>query len=172
MDERGKYDGKGRPDGEWKWYFETGQLKREESFKNGQEHGWLTEYNDSGAVILKGEFVDGKEEGEWIYEIGDHREVGNYEYGAKMGVWKHTYLTTDKLKFEGEYFDDLPQNKHTWYFDSGQKMLEGKYVSGVKEGEWRRYNDDGTILISIEYKSGIEDKVDGVKMKEVEKSGE
>ena len=51
-------------------------------------------------------------------------------------------------------------------------MLEGKYVSGVKEGEWRRYNDDGTILISIEYKSGIEDKVDGVKMKEVEKSGE
>ena len=53
VDERGKYDGKGRPDGEWKWYFETGQLKREEIFKNGQEHGWLTEYNDSGAVILR-----------------------------------------------------------------------------------------------------------------------
>ena len=165
-EQKGKYDRKGRPEGQWKWFYENSQLLREETFRNGVENGWLIECSDSGDVITKGEYIDGKEEGEWLYEIGDHREVGKYEYGAMMGEWIHTYLSTDKTKFEGEYFDDLPNEKHVWYYENGQKMLEGEYVSGVKDGEWRRYNEDGTVLISIEYNYGVEVKVDGVKMKE------
>ena len=167
-EQTGRYTAKAKPEGEWKWYYDNGQLLREESFVNGEENGWLIEYGDTGQIITKGEYIKGKEEGEWLYEIGDHKEQGSYEYGAKMGVWKHTYLNSGEEKFEGEFFDDLEQGKHVWYYPSGQKMLEGKYTSGVKEGDWRRYNEDGTLLISIEYNSGIEVKVDGVKMKEIE----
>lgn len=166
IEQKGKYDPKGRPDGLWNWFYENGQLLKEETYRNGQENGWSIEYSDSGYVMTKGEYIDGKEEGEWIYEIGDHKEVGSYEYGAMMGEWIHTYLSTGKTKFIGEFFDDLPNEKHVWYYENGQKMLEGKYISGVKDGEWRRYNQYGTILISIEYNSGQEVKVDGVKMKE------
>ncbi len=168
-EQKGRYDSKGRPEGEWKWFYENSQLLREETFRNGIENGWLIEYSDSGAVITKGEYIEGKEQGEWLYEIGDHREVGNYLYGAMMGEWIHTYLSTEKTKFEGKYYNDLPNEKHIWYYENGYKMLEGVYVSGVKDGEWRRYNEAGTVLISIEYNSGVEVKVDGVKMKETSK---
>jgi antitoxin component YwqK of YwqJK toxin-antitoxin module len=59
----------------------------------------------------------------------------------------------------------LEQGEHTWYYDTGAKMLEGEFVSGVKEGEWIRYNRDGSIFVNIEYQSGQEIKVDGYKLK-------
>ena len=165
IEQKGKYNAKGKPTGKWVWYYENGNLLREETFENGLEDGWLIEYSDTGKVITKGEYIDGLEEGEWFIEVGDHHEEGNYEAGMKQGVWKHYYLSSGKLRFEGSYFDDLPQDKHVWYYDNGVKMLDGKFVSGVKEGEWRRYNRDGSVFVTIEYSSGNEIKVDGVKLK-------
>ena len=147
------------------WYFENGQILKEESYKGGKEEGWSIEYNDTGKVILRGEYVNGLPEGDWFYEIGDHLEEGKYEYGLKQGTWKHTYLSNGQLRFKGEFFDDAPQGKHVWYFDNGNKMLEGEYISGIKDGEWRRYYSDGTIMMTIEYESGTETKVDGSKLK-------
>lgn len=170
IEQRGIYNNKGRPNGLWKWYYETGELLREETFRGGKENGWLIEYSDTGSVITKGEFVDGLEEGVWFIEIGDHYEEGEYQSGLKMGPWKHTYLSNNKIRFEGEYFDDLEEGVHTWYYDTGAKMLQGKYVSGVKEGIWNRYKKDGTIYISIEYRGGREVRVDGLKLKFEENS--
>lgn len=165
IEQRGKYSSKGKPDDKWKWFYQSGQLMREETFKNGKENGWLIEYSDSGKVVTKGEYVDGLEEGEWFYEMGDHYQSGRYEYGLKQGIWKQIFLSTGKTRFEGEFFDDLAQGKHTWYYDTGVKKLEGKYVSDVKEGEWKRYNIDGTVFVTIEYSSGKEVKVDGLKLR-------
>ena len=165
IEQKGKYSSKGKPNEKWKWFYPSGQIMREETFKNGKEDGWLIEYSDTGKVITKGEYVDGLEDGEWFYEMGDHYQSGRYEYGLKQGVWKHIYLTTDKTRFEGEFFDDLAQGKHTWYYDTGVKQLEGKFISDVKEGEWKRYNPDGTVFVTIEYSSGKEIKVDGMKLK-------
>lgn len=169
-EQRGLYSAKGKPNGKWKWYYESGKILREETFRNGKENGWLIEYSDTGKVITRGEFIDGKEEGDWLYEIGDHLEQGVYEAGMKQGKWEHFYLSNGEKRFEGEYFDDFEQEKHIWYFDSGKKMLEGKFISGVKEGEWRRYNIDGTVMVTIEYQSDLEIKVDGIKIKLAEKA--
>lgn len=165
LEQKGKYGKKGLPEGTWNWFYEDGQLLREETFRSGKENGWLIEYDPSGKIITKGEYVDGKEEGDWLIEVGDHQEMGKYEYGLKQGEWQHYYLSNGALRFEGSFFDDLPQDKHTWYYDTGVKMLEGNYVSGVQDGEWRRYNPDGTVFVSIEYSSGNEVKVDGLKLK-------
>jgi len=165
VQQKGTYAAKGKPDGEWTWFYETGDLLRKETFSIGKENGWLIEYSDSGNVITKGEYVNGKEEGEWFIEVGDHHEEGMYEGGLKQGVWKHYFLSNDALRFEGAYFDGVEQDKHVWYYDSGVKMLEGKFVSGVKEGEWRRYDRDGSVFVNIEYSSGVEIKVDGIKLK-------
>lgn len=165
VEAKGKYTGESKPDGQWRWFYENGVNMRDEVFTNGKENGWLSEYNDTGKVVVKGEYRNGKEEGEWLFEIGDHREVGTYEAGLKTGIWKHYYLSNNALRFEGEFFDDLEQGKHTWYFDSGEKMVEGKYVSGVKEGSWKRYAPDGTVLLDIEYRGGVEHKVDGQRLR-------
>jgi antitoxin component YwqK of YwqJK toxin-antitoxin module len=165
LEQKGKYGDKGLPTGEWTWYYESGAVQLTESFRAGKEHGIHIEYNDTGKVVSKGEFVNGLEEGEWFYEFGDHYEEGLYEEGMRQGIWKHYYLSNGRLRFEGSYFDDLPMNKHTWYYDTGVKMLEGSYVSGVQEGEWKRFNEDGSLFVTIEYNSGQEVKVDGLKLK-------
>lgn len=164
VEQRGKYAAKEKPDGNWRWFYEDGDIMREEAFKQGKEHGWLIEYADSGKVITKGEYLDGNEEGEWFYEIGDHQEIGVYEYGLRQGVWEHRYLSNNEMRYKGEFFDGLEQGEHIWYYDNGVKMLKGDYVSGVKEGEWIRYNRDGSIFVTIEYQSGQEVKVDGYKI--------
>ncbi|MEX2596927.1 MAG: hypothetical protein WEC59_08355 [Salibacteraceae bacterium] len=165
IQQRGVYSSKEQPEGKWKWFYENGNILREEDFKQGKEHGWLIEYSDTGKIISRGEFVNGLEEGEWFYEVGDHLEEGSYEGGLKQGEWTHSFISTGKQRFFGYYFDGLEQGEHIWFYDNGNKMLEGKYVSGVKEGEWRRYNKDGSIFVTIEYQSGREIKVDGFKIK-------
>jgi len=161
--EKGRYTDLGKTDGKWIWYYENGAILREETFRNGKENGPLVEYNDTGKIIIRGQFLDGKQEGEWVFEVGDHKEIGVFENGYKQGEWNHYFLTNGQKRFQGEFFDDLAQGKHTWFYDNGQKRLEGKFVSGVKEGPWRRYNLDGTIFLEIEYQSGREAKVDGQK---------
>jgi uncharacterized protein len=169
LQESGSYGQKEKLEGKWKWFYENGQILLVEDYKNGKEDGISIEYNDTGKVVAQGEYVNGLEEGEWFYEIGDHLEEGRYEYGLKQGVWKHTYVTTREVRFEGEFYDDLPQGKHVWYYDTGIKRLEGEYISGIKDGLWRRFDKEGSILISIDYQSGNEVKVDGYKLKFEEK---
>jgi len=164
--QRGKFDKKGLPTGKWVWFYKTEQLLREEYFRNGREDGKLVEYSDSGTVITEGEYIDGLEEGEWVLTVGDHTEKGEYRDGNRHGIWEHHHIGTTKLMFQGEYFDGVPEGKHSYYFSTGKKMLEGKYAAGVKQGEWKRYYGDGQVMVTIEYRDGEERKIDGFKLKE------
>jgi antitoxin component YwqK of YwqJK toxin-antitoxin module len=114
---------------------------------------------------LKGFFVDGLEDGEWIMDMGDYREAGSFIEGLKQGEWKHYYITSNKLRFKGNYVEGFPDGKHVFYYESGKKMLEGKYQMGDKQGEWKRYNEDGLLFLTIDYKDGRDNKLDGRKIK-------
>jgi len=50
-----------------------------------------TEFDLKGNIIVRGEYLEGKEEGFWLYEYGDHREEGEYKAGMRSGLWKHFY---------------------------------------------------------------------------------
>ena len=163
LEEVGKYTTNERPDGLLKWYYENGQLLREETFIKGKEEGDYIEYDESGKVVVKGQYIEGLEEGEWISEEGDTNEVGAYELGMKKGIWT-VYYDNGELSFEGEYSNGDPIGKHIYYYKNGRKMLEGKYEAGEKVGEWKRYNEDGTPLLSIEYNAGVEKRYDGQKI--------
>lgn len=54
-----------------------------ESYLNGKSEGISTEYDETGKIIIQGEYVDGLEEGQWKYLLGDHREEGNYRGGMR-----------------------------------------------------------------------------------------
>jgi len=72
---------------------------------------------------------------------------------------------TDSLTlFKGNFLDDLPEGKHTYYWDNGKVRDEGTYVAGKKEGDWIKYNYDGTLFLIITYRNGIETRYDGVKI--------
>lgn len=167
----GKYAKGEKPEGRWLWFHENGNTWREEFFQNGLEEGEITEYNDTGKIVAKGEYLDGEKEGLWVYESGDSREEGSYKAGKKDGEWKEYYLENrefnkkSQLSFIGNFVDGYPDGKHIYYHPNGKKKLEGRYTTGVQEEEWHRYNEDGLLILSILYENGVEKKLNGVKVK-------
>ncbi len=165
IEQTGKYGAGGRERGEWRWYFNNGDLHRVENFRKGLEDGPLTEYNSAGKVVLQGDFIDGLETGPWYIEMGDYKEEGAFIDGQRHGEWIHTYLRNDEVAYEGEYIDGNAHGKHTWYYPNGKKMLEGKYEMGLKDGDWKRYNEQGIIMLTITYKEGADKRVDGKRLR-------
>jgi len=164
IEQTGTYLKNEKPDGEWKWYHDNDSLWKDENYSNGLENGLMTEYSDSGTVITKGEYVDGLEEGPWLYQWGDTRVEGSYKEGGRVGVWKYFY-DNGNPSFIGKFLDDNADGKHTYYWDNGKIKEEGLYIMGKREGDWYKFNYDGTLFLTTTYKNGIEIKYDGVKIK-------
>jgi antitoxin component YwqK of YwqJK toxin-antitoxin module len=171
IEQTGRFNKQGKPEGIWKWFYENGKLLREENYHNGLKDGLLTEYDEDGIVVQEGEFLNGEEDGPWFYLTGDDYIKGTYREGQRNGMW-YTYSlsrnsgkTDSLILFKGNFIDDLPDGKHSWFWDNGKVHDEGFFVVGKKEGEWTLYNSDGTLFLVTTYKDGVEVKFDGVKIK-------
>ncbi|MFA8299481.1 MAG: toxin-antitoxin system YwqK family antitoxin [Hyphomicrobiales bacterium] len=94
--------------------------------------------------------------------------------GKRQGAWKG-YDPMGALKFVGQFKDDKPYGKFTYYYTNGKTkavtqfapngkdattelfhkngviMARGKYLNQQREGEWRFYSDYDSALISTEH---------------------
>jgi len=175
IEQQGKYDKKGRPQGLWQWFYDSGNLLREETYLNGKREGVMTEWSNSGndisvntieaKIITKGEYIDGMKEGKWFYQIQDYREEGMYKNDQKDGPWESYYVDNNQVRFAGKFIEGLPAGKHSFYFHDGKRKEEGLYIVGNKNGNWEYYNPDGTILLTVTFKNNREIKFDGMKVK-------
>ena len=156
---------RGEPDGEWIWYHENEELWRVENYFNGREDGKSIEYNDTGAVIAEGSYVDGYREGDWFFQINDHREEGSYFEGQRTGVWRSYYLSNNQLRFEGRYESGLKNGDFVFYYDNGQVRRRGQYLGDKRDGLWEFFTESGERIITIEYDEGEEVKYNGEKIK-------
>ncbi len=172
VEQKGKYDKKGEAQQVWDWYYDNGNLLREENYLNDALDGSTTEYDDAGKVITKGQYLDGQKEGEWVYEMGDYKEIGNYKGDRRDGTWKHFYTPSGKIRFEGNFVDGNPDGKHIYYYPNGKVKEEGKYTVGRKDGNWEYYNEEGIKQLTILYKDDVEIKFDGVKVKPTQEETE
>ena len=168
IEQEGFYDAAGRYTGKWKWYYENGKILRTEEFRKGLEDGYLEEFDIIGNFITKGEYIDGEKEGEWFYELNDHKEEGKYRYGQRNGYWEFNY-PNGKPSFEGNYVDGQPEGTHKYYYESGILEREENYSYGLKDGKWKWYNTFGEETLTILYKDDVEKKIDGKKVKSEKK---
>ncbi len=161
IEQQGMYNNNGNAEGEWKWYFSNGNELLVQNFQDGLEEGFLIEYDDTGKVITKGEFIEGQETGLWYYNINNYVAEGKYIDGKRDGLWKE-YYPDGKLKFSGSYVEENPNGKHTHYWDNGKMEEIGNYVMGKREGEWLKYEYEGNLFLKNYYRNGRELKYDGV----------
>ncbi|MBE7441571.1 MAG: toxin-antitoxin system YwqK family antitoxin [Flavobacteriales bacterium] len=163
LEQKGKYLAEEKFTGLWQWYYPNGQLLRSENFRKGLEDGFMEEYDENGVLITKGEYFDGLKEGEWFYELGDHKELGIYKNNERDGLWKF-YYPTNKLNFEGKFVEGIADGKHLYYYENGKLKKEEYYLMGIKTGSWRSYNELGELIVTINFKNGEEYKLDGTKL--------
>jgi len=165
LEQKGKYDKKGRTQGVWKWFYENGALLREETYVNGKREGQLTDYDEQGKIILQGNFGENKMEGAWTYETPDYKELGNYAGGERDSIWKSFYMPTKVKRYEGRFSNGDPIGPHTMYHSTGKKMYAGNYVGGMRDGDWRFFDEYGMNYLTITYKNDIEIKWQGDKIR-------
>jgi uncharacterized protein len=162
LEQSGRYNNAGLPHGPWKWYHDNGNIKREENLVNGIHDGPIAEFSETGQVILKGQFITGEEDGQWVYELNDYRETGSYEYGKREGLWKG--FKNEKIAYEGNFIENMPDGLHIYYWENGKVRLRGRYISGKKEGDWYYYDEDGLRSLTIGYLDGEEIAINGMRI--------
>ena len=77
--------------GDCKSYFFTGNLKSEQSYINGKDHGDWIFYFSNGNIQTMGTFENGIKVGKWQYyhENGKIFKENFYsDIGTKIGLWK------------------------------------------------------------------------------------
>ncbi len=165
LQQEGYYNKLGNYDGEWRWYFRSGELRRTETFLNGREDGIMKEFDEMGNVVVSGEYMDGLEEGEWVYNVGDVIQKGEYRSGMRYGTWRIS-SKEGNIIFKGDFIDDNPNGRHLHYWDNGNLKDDATWLMGQRHGEWTKYNYLGEPIISISYRNGVELKYDGIQIED------
>ena len=151
----GEYNAKGQKEGEWKWFYPNGNLLMVENYEDGELEGNFVEYDENENEITQGQYIEGQEDGVWLYVRGNAKERGSYYEGMRTGTWK-TWYDDGKLASEIHYEQDLPDGKYVTYWPSGQQKVVGRYITGERAGIWYKYNEEGALIFSTTYKDGME----------------
>jgi len=89
----------GRKDGIWKYFYKKGQIKTVEEYKDCKLN-FITGYFDNGNFKFKGNCVKGQSDGEWIYWNVDGRLIlkGNYSNNLQVGEWTRLFPNGESMK--------------------------------------------------------------------------
>lgn len=171
LEQKGTYDKKGRAQGVWKWYYESGALIREESYINGKREGEMKDYDEEGKIILQGSYVDNMKEGKWTYQTADYLEYGSYTNDEPDSLWKSFYMPSKRKYFEGKFQAGVPVGLHQGFHPNGARKYVGNYISGMKDGDWRYFDENDFNYLTITFKNDIEIKWQGEKIRPTYEEG-
>ena len=164
--EQGQYRD-GRPDGVWTWFYPDGRLLIKENYASGVLDGPYLELSPQGDTVVKASYVEGSLDGKWFFQLGDYKQVGQYEAGRRNGEWRSYYMPEQKLMCVDYYEDGYREGKHKCYYPNGKIREIGHYISGKKNGIWNYYTEKGYLIYTITYNFGEPVKIDGKRLENV-----
>ena len=117
----------------------TGIIKAKAEGKNfeyyvtdGMKNGEFKITFENGNLIMKGNIVNDKNEGIWLY-----------------------YYPSGELESEGNFKNNKADSIWTWYFPNGRVKEKGYFVDGLREGNAKMYDELGNVSMENEYKQGV-----------------
>jgi uncharacterized protein len=148
----GTYNEKGQREGNWKYYYFTGQLKGEEIYRNGKQEGKETYYYSNGVVSSTYVYKDGQANGEHIsyYKNGALRAIEQLENGKLNGNCK-AFTKGGLLQSAIMYANDKRNGAFKTYYANGQVEMEGAYADDKMTGPYKAYYEDGVVSMVAQY---------------------
>lgn len=140
--------------GEWKHYYESGELKSEGGYLEGKMEGLWKFYAPKGELIQTGTFRQGLFHGEWIwyYLNGQLHRKEHYRTGKEHGMFEE-WDAAGKLILSGHYESGLKQGE--WFVDVNDHREQGKFIDGERNGEWIHTFPDGIEQFKGSYELGL-----------------
>ena len=142
--------------GEWKLYFETGELRAEGQYANDRQNGEWDFFFTTGKKEQVGNFRNGIMEGEWkwYFPSGNILREENYARGKPSGLCIQ-YSDSATIIAKGEYVEG--EREGQWIENVGDAREEGGYIMGWKNGLWKTYYNDGQLHHSGNFIQGNPD---------------
>jgi len=105
-----------------KEYYDNGQIKSVEYYKDGKKEGLWIRYFYNGNLSIKGNFKDNKQEGYWMsyYDNGQLYLDRIYKDGKLEGIWKSFYKN-GQLNYEWNYKEGELISQKCWD-ENGNKI--------------------------------------------------
>ena len=156
------YEGKFRnnkPIGEFKRYFEDGDLKAILVYEKDEESAKATLYHKNQIVAAEGSYFGKEKHGVWNYYSIKKQLIlsESYKKGLKHGKFVK-YHNNGKIAEESNWIENKQDGMWRLYFDSGRKKLETKYINGKRSGLYYVYYENGQLMVKGEY---LDDKRNG-----------
>lgn len=141
----GSFDENENRVGEWKNYYETGELMSQGQFVNDRQNGEWKFYFQNGKPEQVGNFNGGVAEGEWkwYFPSGNLLREEMYARGRPGGMSVQYSDSAATVIAKGEYVEG--EREGFWIENAGDAREEGNYVMGLKNGMWKTYYKDGQL---------------------------
>ena len=112
-------------------YYEYGQKKIEETWKDGKKERLKTRWYENGQKWFEETWKDGWEDGLWTwwYENGQKNKEGTYKDGKMDGLWTRWY-ENGQNKTETTFKDGKGNGLATSWHENGQKRNEATFKDG------------------------------------------
>jgi hypothetical protein len=135
---------KGKAEGLWVYYYESGEKQSETNFKSDVRHGHTVHYWPNGQKKGEGDYLEGDLDGEWTawYENGQKEREGRLQHGKEVGPWR-MWDSTGNLVGEYEYLDGRLNGWTTLHDTTGVK--EDRYYSNGELKSYERYTPEGFV---------------------------
>ena len=164
--------------GTWRYYWNTGEMWREETWNDGEmiDQKTVTRaaklstagrsdlgYGNAGVIKLAAAdpvFRRRQVEQEALsfsdrYPDGKPRTLGRYDgEGTRWGVWWFWY-PNGQLAREVEYQGGVRHRGFREWYESGVPRTDGTYYSGRKDNRWRRWNPAGQLTEELVFRDGV-----------------
>lgn len=168
------------PDGPFKTYFESGEVKTEGQCLDGKRVGEWKDYYENGQISRTYKYHKGKYLKRFVrlfYEDGNLKQETTKvdDYYVVLGYYESGNIKF-KRKFEGGFYKEFREN--------GVLKIEADYEKYELNGVWKLYHENGNLAWQVNYLNGYRNggykqfyengklKLEGVIIKEKKKGEE
>jgi antitoxin component YwqK of YwqJK toxin-antitoxin module len=147
----------GKKQGEWKTYYENGQVAKIENYLNDTLNGQLIYFNNKGKIKGKQFYRMGvKVDSSKMYFSNGKANLEEWKdsSGNTQGLFK-VYHTNGQLSQVGYMKDNYLDDTCKTFFDNGQLKTVEFYKNRKKEGTWQYFSKKGNLIRTEIYSNDI-----------------
>jgi len=110
----------------------------------------------NGQVRAEGNYDNGARSGVWTYydAVGNLQGQGTYENGMMKSGLEITFHLNNQKESEGTWTNGQKDGYWVYYYKSGVKYTEGNYLHGKKTGVWREYDSSSFYALEKVFEDG------------------
>ena len=150
---------------------------------NGERHGIWKKYYDNNRIRYQGEFVNGKEVGDFKFYSAAHSdfpiiiksynkendsiqvqfftEKGLLESQGKMiekervGKWTYYHEDGKSIMVEEYYVNNMLNGEYKIFYPTGKLTKLAHYKDGQLHGNSKKYSQEGVLIEDLNYENGV-----------------